>query len=387
MIWLVLGCQEIRSMLVSNYPMNYDVPVAEAKNNLGKDLLVPAKQSKAQITDMVFFDDDQFLMVLHKKGELVVYEYKEGIIGKNVYETELDVRSSAEQGLLGIAFHPQYQDNHLIYLHLTPKEGNDRTEIGEYEYKNNGNTFSLQKKRILLEVDQPYGNHNGGHMEFGFDGYLYIGLGDGGWRDDPHQHGQNTKTLLGTILRIDVQKHISLPDREYQIPPDNPFADSPIFLYGIRNPWKFSILPNGSVIVADVGQNAYEEVHVARSGDNLGWNIQEGRHCFQNPSCDSSALNQPVWEYDHSIGQSITGGVYTKTYKKNWYFVGDFTAGHIWKLPLDEMQKTTSPNVSATLLGTFSILPSTFAITKQDIVYVSDFGSGMIYEIRDTTIQ
>ena len=156
-------------------------------------------------------------------------------------------------------------------------------------------------------------------------------------------------------------------------------------MYGIRNPWKFSILPNGSLIVADVGQNAYEEVHVARSGANLGWNIQEGRHCFENRTCDSSSFNQPVWEYDHSVGQSITGGVYTQHQKKNWYYVGDFTAGHIWKLPLDEIQNQNP--VSEILLGTFSILPSTFAITKQDIIYVADFGTGIIYQIRDTTIE
>ena len=381
MFWFILSCQEIRSLAVEFYPLQYDIPQAQAAT----ETLQKVFKGTPQITDLIFFDDDQYLMVLHKKGQITIYSHQDGVFTHLQDMPKISVKISSEQGLIGGAFHPRFSTNGLLYLHTTPKSGPDRTEIAEYELnvKKQGEPFSLEKKRILLEVDQPYANHNGGHLEFGVDGYLYIGLGDGGWRDDPHSNGQNKETLLGSILRIDVHQS---PEQQYSIPKDNPFDNSPVYLYGIRNPWKFTVLENGKIIVADVGQNAYEEVHIASAGENLGWNIQEGRHCFLNDNCNRSAFNQPIWEYSHSVGRSITGGVVTKFEKgQNWYIVGDFTAGHIWKLSLEHIQK--KDKVEPVKIGTFSILPSTFAITKRNQVYVADFQTGSVYQIHDTSIQ
>ncbi|HKO94269.1 MAG TPA: PQQ-dependent sugar dehydrogenase, partial [Polyangiaceae bacterium] len=194
----------------------------------------------------------------------------------------LDVRSDSELGLLGWAFHPRYRDNGLFYLNDNPRDDKPRrTRISEWHLPLEALGKSpAQLKRVLLEIEQPYSNHDGGQVAFGPDGYLYIGMGDGGSRADPQQHGQNLGSLLGKMLRIDVNA-----EPGYAVPTDNPFVGKPgvkpeIWAYGMRNPWRFSFDPKGRLIAADVGQDLFEEVDIVAAGDNQGWARREATHCF-----------------------------------------------------------------------------------------------------------
>ena len=267
-----------------------------------------------------------------------------------------------------------------VYIHRTPKGGKARTEIAEYTL--HPQTQELEKIRVLFEVEQPYPNHNGGAIRFGPDGHLYIGLGDGGWRNDPKANGQNLATPLGGILRLNV-------DGEDIIPLDNPFVQDDtihdaLWLTGLRNPWKFSVLSDGSIIVADVGQNAWEEVSVAKKGDNLGWNVWEGDICVEDPCDKTDARGEPfvfpVHTYDHSEGQSITGGVvlYGKHEHSGKYIFGDFMSGKVWVLS----DWNSKPHVD--FLAQLEINISLFAQDPLGTTYVSDFGSGTLYRLEFT---
>jgi glucose/arabinose dehydrogenase len=198
---------------------------------------------------------------------------------------------------------------------------------------------------VIMEIPQPYGNHNGGQLAFGPDGYLYIGLGDGGSGSDPTGNGQNVGTVLGAILRIDVEGVSD--EKSYAIPPDNPFVGidgvrEEIWAYGLRNPWRFSFdTETGFLWAGDVGQNRWEEIDVVKKGLNYGWNIMEGRHCFSPATdCDSTALEMPVAEYARAEGCSITGGYVYRGGDVPWlvgaYVYGDFCSGKIWGLGYDD---------------------------------------------------
>ncbi len=238
----------------------------------------------------------------------------------------LDIRALVrdtgnEQGLLGLAFHPNYATNGRFYVNYTAASPSGDTVIAEYTVSADTNVADPASARIILQIDQPFGNHNGGMIDFGPDGYLYIGVGDGGSGGDPLQHGQNTATLLGSMLRIDVD---DTSEGQYGIPTDNPFANSPngaldprpeIWASGLRNPWRFSFdRSNGDLYIGDVGQNALEEIDVqlanSTGGENYGWRTMEGASCF-NPSigCDQTGLVLPVADYSHNDGScSVTGG-------------------------------------------------------------------------------
>jgi len=196
---------------------------------------------------------------------------------------------------------------------------------------------------VVLEVPQPFRNHNGGMIVFGPDGMLYVGLGDGGSADDPQGYGQNLATLLGSILRLDVR--VSTSAEPSRVPPDNPFvatadARPEIWAYGFRNPWRFSFDPqcgdpqSGALWVGDAGQYRFEEVDVVVRGGNYGWNTMEGVHCFQRTSCDQSGLDLPVVEYSHDLGCSVTGGYVYRDGEVSWldcaYIYADFCSGRIW---------------------------------------------------------
>ena len=247
------------------------------------------------------------------------------------------VSGGSEQGLLGLAFHPQFATNHKFYVNYTDRAGD--TQIVEFAVGSDPDTASASVAgRPVLTVDQPYANHNGGQVAFGPDGYLYVGMGDGGSAGDPQGNGQSLGTLLGKILRIDVNG--AAP---YAVPPNNPFvgragARGEIWSYGWRNPWRFCFdRGTGDMIVADVGQNLYEEVDYepqGLSGRNYGWKIMEGYHCYpQNSSCDTAGLTVPVAEYDHGTGCSVTGGyVYrgpSMPELHGTYFYGDYCTGII----------------------------------------------------------
>ena len=252
-----------------------------------------------------------------------------------------------EEGLLGLAFHPDFTDNGYFYVNYT-EHNPRRNVIARYTVNsNNPNQANYNSSQIILEVGQPYTNHNGGQMEFGpNDGYLYISFGDGGSAGDPLGHGQNTTTLLGTLIRIDVDNPSN--GLNYSIPSDNPFVDvigprPEIYAYGLRNMWRFSFdLQTGFLWGADVGQYEYEEINIIESGGNYGWNIMEGTSCYDSPSCNEDGLELPIWEYELYVNGvcSITGG-YVYRGPTLWnltgkYIYGDWCTGDIWALEYSE---------------------------------------------------
>ncbi|MEM0926988.1 MAG: family 16 glycoside hydrolase, partial [Planctomycetota bacterium] len=223
-------------------------------------------------------------------------------------------RGANEEGLLGLAFHPQYAENGKFYVYYTHAT-ETKSILSEFTVsKDDPNRADEDSQRVVMEIDQPYQNHNGGSIEFGPDGYLYVGLGDGGFRNDPVASGQDLSQLLGSILRIDVNG--ASAEQAYGIPDDNPFVKTPgargeIFAYGLRNPWRLAFdSATGDLWVGDVGQELWEEVNVIVKGGNYGWSNREGMSGFGNRAkvAGTSDPIDPVWQYDHRIGRSITGG-------------------------------------------------------------------------------
>ena len=247
------------------------------------------------------------------------------------------VACCGERGLLGIAFHPNYAANGRFYVHYSAPGGD--TRVSAFTVSADPAVADAASEAIILETAQPFSNHNGGRIAFGPDGFLYIGLGDGGSGGDPNGHGQDRSELLGSILRIDVDG-----GTPYAIPQDNPYRGSTNFRqelwnYGLRNPWRFSFdRQTGDLYIADVGQNAHEEIDFQPAGSgagaNYGWNIMEGNSCFQTSGCNRSGLVPPVIDYDHSAGAcSVTGGyVYRGSAiagLAGTYFYGDYCAGWV----------------------------------------------------------
>jgi len=246
--------------------------------------------------------------------------------------------AGGEQGLLGLAFDPEYATTGMFVVHYTDPAGD--THLSTFQVTADPDVADPASEQIILAADQPYPNHNGGQVVFGPDGFLYLGLGDGGAANDPEGRGQDLTELLGSILRLDVQGGPS-----YAVPPDNPFVGQAgvkpeIWGYGLRNPWRFSFdRATGDLYIADVGQNQFEEVDVASAaggagrGTNYGWSVMEGSHCLTGDQCDQTGLTLPAFEYDHGQGCSITGGyVYRGAaipQLQGVYFFGDFCQGWV----------------------------------------------------------
>lgn len=267
-------------------------------------------------------------------------------------DIDAKVLSGGERGLLGLAFHPNYSSNGLFYVHYT-RNGDGASVIAEYSVSADPNIADFGSERVLLTVAQPASNHNGGMIAFGPDGFLYIALGDGGGGGDQFGHGQRTDTLLGTISRIDVTTGAAASG--------NPFGNE-VFLYGLRNPWRFSFDGN-RMYIGDVGQGAWEEVDVVDvfdGGANLGWPIMEGSSCFRPSNCSSAGLELPIAEYSHSAGISITGGYVYRGSEipalDGHYFYGDFAFGWIGSLRFDGSEPVDSrtwSDLSTTSLASF----------------------------------
>jgi glucose/arabinose dehydrogenase len=275
-------------------------------------------------------------------------------------------RGGNEEGLLGLAFDPDYQGNGYFYVYYSA-DNPRRSVLSRFSLdQQDTDVADPESEIIIMEVEQPYSNHNGGQIAFGPDGYLYIGLGDGGSAGDPEANGQNLGTLLGSILRIDVSE-LSGPG-DYEIPADNPFVDTTgaraeIWAFGLRNPWRFSFdLETGLLWAGDVGQGSWEEIDIIAKGANYGWNIMEGLHCYSPASgCDQSGLTLPIAEYDHSQGRcSVTGGYVYRGDQipslQGYYIYGDYCSGDIWALAYDgnvvtENMLLTESGLSITSFG------------------------------------
>lgn len=294
--------------------------------------------------------------------------------------------NSSEQGLLGLAFHPNFTRNGYLYVNYTDKNGD--TRIARFTASNE--SADPRSEKLILAVKQPYANHNGGALKFGPDGYLYIALGDGGSQGDPFDNAQSGNSLLGKILRIDVDN-----GDPYAIPPDNPYAGSgevyqEIWALGLRNPWRISFDPlTGDIWMGDVGQSSREEINRAPSGApgglNFGWNAMEGTLPFEGNN--RPEFTAPVAEYTRSFGCSVTGGyVYAGQAMPEWhgiYFYGDYCSGNIWGLPAntDSVPAQETQAVS-TLLFQSDIRISTFGVDDAGELHVADYSTGVIYRLE-----
>ena len=277
---------------------------------------------------------DARLFVVEQTGRIRVVE-NGALLPTPFLDLRSRVSSGGERGLLSVAFHPRYAENGFFFVDFTDTRGDTRVE--RFRVSADRNRADPASANLVLAVEQPYSNHNGGQIAFGPDGMLYIGMGDGGSGGDPHGHGQDTATLLGDLLRIDVDG-----GDPYAIPPGNPFAGAAagrdeIWATGLRNPWRFSFdRETGLLYVADVGQNAWEEINVAPAGEgglNYGWNVMEASRCYR-PGCRTDGLTLPVLEYAHEGGAcSVTGG---HVYRgdaipaiRGHYFYADYCAGWV----------------------------------------------------------
>ena len=330
-------------------------------------------------------DEGGRIYVAEQRGTIRVLEDGEPL---GIY---LDIRdrvseANREGGIQSFAFHPEYADNGFVFVsYVTGGIATRRTVLSRFSRSaDNPLVADPASEDVLLEVAQPEFNHNGGSIAFGTDGYLYHPLGDGGNSPGPAQNGQDVTTLLGSVLRLDVDSPD--PGLPYGIPSDNPFAGSEgpergeIFAWGIRSPWRLSVdAATGDVWLGDVGQNSYEEVDRIENGGNYGWDIMEGLHCY-NPlvGCSMEGLTLPVWEYDRNDGNSVTGGyVYRGAALPELvgtYIYGDFISGRIWSL---DVSNGVATNVE--LLDT-DLLVSSFGQDASGELYVLDY-FGSVYQI------
>lgn len=331
-------------------------------------------------------DTNRFFLVL-QRGEIQVFPNR-----REANSTKLFLNitgrvdsTGSEQGLLGLAFDPDFQRNGYFYVYYTAASP-DRSVLSRFSQSTvDPYQADPNSETVILEIPQPYPNHNGGQITFGPDGYLYLGLGDGGGGGDPQGNGQNLGALLGKILRINVRNATS--GVKYRIPPDNPFANvtgtrGEIWAYGLRNPWRFSFdNKTGLLWAADVGQNNYEEIDIIKKGGNYGWNIMEGSHCYPAtiPICYKNGLTLPVAEYSHGDGCAVIGGYVYRGTRLNElygaYIYGDYCSGKIWALNFNGSQVTE--NVE--LLDTQRQL-SSFGEDAAKEIYILSF-DGKIYRL------
>jgi glucose/arabinose dehydrogenase len=303
------------------------------------------------------------------------------------------VSKGSEQGLLGLAFHPNFRSNGFFYVDYTRANGD--TVIARYRRSSsNGNVADRSSAYPILTIPQPYANHNGGQLAFGPDGYLYIGMGDGGNIGDPQNRAQNLDSLLGKILRIDVNGGNS--QRRYLIPASNPYVGragrDEIWSSGLRNPWRFSFdHATGDMWIGDVGQGAWEEIDRAKvntsgtsrgRGLNYGWHVLEGTHCYPpGASCSGAGMMGPVTEYDHSQGCSVTGGYVYRGPSipalRDRYVFADYCSGRIWTVP-----RTTAAGAKPQLLVDTSFSISSFGEGGAYELLVVDRAGGAIYRLR-----
>ena len=324
-------------------------------------------------------NDTRYWFVVEKGGKV----WRQRIDGSDrrlALDLSARVESApSEAGLLGIALHPRYAENGAVFLSYTRAGSPLTSVVARYRSRDGGRSIEPDSEQVVLTVAQPYRNHNGGHIVFGPDGYLYYGLGDGGAAGDPEGHGQNRTTLLGALLRIDVNGKAP-----YAIPPDNPFADGggrpEIYAWGLRNPWRWSFdRQNGQLWLGDVGQNQWEEVNQVSAGDNLGWNHWEGKHCYRRTDCSSEGMVMPRAEYSHKEGCSVTGGYVYRGKAlpalQGHYLYGDYCSGKLWAL------NAANPGPHPRELLSSGRRIASFAEDSEGELYLLDNAAGRIFRL------
>ena len=328
-------------------------------------------------------DGSKRLFVTEQRGRLLLI--KGNMVSQRPFLDISDrVSCCGERGLLSAVFPPGYKDKNHFYLNYTDRSGD--TVVARFHVTQDPDLADPKSEEVIIRIRQPYANHNGGQLAFGPDGYLYIGMGDGGSAGDPQGNAQDPSSLLGKMLRIDVG-----PGRKpYAIPPDNPFVQSrtyrpEIWAMGLRNPWRFSFdRKYGDLYIADVGQNRFEEISIepkgSKGGKNYGWNIMEGLHCYKTENCDKKGLVIPIAEYDHDKGCSVTGGMVYRgsgfPQLQGLYIYGDYCSGRIWGL------RQAGGEWMNREIKSSGLSISTFGEDEAGEVYVADYGKGNIYRIE-----
>lgn len=364
-------------------------------------------------------DGSERLFVVERRGMIQIVDAS----GTTAPEPFLDIQarvrdSGSEEGLLGLAFPPGFGSVDHFYVYYTDLSGDN--VLARYRLSGDPNRADPDSEEILLYFDHPtYANHNGGHLAFGPDGYLYVATGDGGGAGDPQGNAQDLGSLLGKLLRLDVEipdpepegavsdgnstsvteapYHLWLPViarqvPEYRIPPDNPFVGDPdardeIWAYGLRNPWRFSFdRESGDLFIGDVGQASWEEIDYqpadSSGGLNFGWNIMEGAHCYNASSCDTTGLTLPIAEYPSEGECAVTGGYFYRgpdeATMQGIYFFADYCSGRIWGLQLGDGDWAMQE-----LLDTPYFI-STFGEDEAGELYLSDYAGGAIYRLIES---
>ena len=324
------------------------------------------------------------IFVVEKPGRIKIVRDGEVEAG-SFLDIEQKVRSSgSEQGLLGLTFHPKFPENGRFFVNYTDLNGD--TVVSEFGLTDNPDRADPESERVLIKIEQPATNHNGGQVKFGPDGYLYIGMGDGGSAGDPEENAQNLGVLLGKMLRVDVDD-----EKPYAIPDDNPFKDRDgarpeIWAYGLRNPWRFSFdSQTRDMYIGDVGQNLWEEIDFqpkgSNGGENYGWDYTEGLHEFEMPrGYDTSGITFPVFEYGRDDGCSVTGGYVYRGKEfpalSGTYLFSDFCTGKLWGL-----RKKEGGDWEWSMLKDTDIQPSSFGEGPDGSIYILDFPKGRVFKI------
>jgi glucose/arabinose dehydrogenase len=332
-------------------------------------------------------DSSGRLFVVEQGGKIKIVNSSGTVLSTPFIDLTSRLVSGGEEGLLGLAFHPNYSTNGCFYVNYTTTRltGNLQTVIAEYKAAPASSNVASMTESILFTVNQPFANHNGGGLAFGADGDLYVGLGDGGSEGDPQGNGQKLTTALGKMLRISVSCNGT-----FSVPADNPFAAQPsptnmIYAYGLRNPFRFSFdRQGGRFFVGDVGQDRFEEVDLVSKGDNDGWNIMEGDSCF-NPGtgCNMVGLALPIFVYDHSQGdETIIGGYVYRGSEiselAGLYIFADEATGRIWTLT----QSSASVWTRALILNAGQFQVTSFGQDQNGELYVTGYSSGTISRIH-----
>jgi glucose/arabinose dehydrogenase len=378
-------------------PVDGDLPVrvVEAFPNLQWDGWEPVSergivQAFRPIVLTHAGDGSNRLFVADQWGVIYVFDNEHDVTGSKVF---LDLRDRVryrdnqnEEGLLGVAFHPDFKQNGDLFVYYTTRSADHTSIVSRFHA--DGDAADPASEQEILRIEEPFWNHNGGTVAFGPDGYLYIGLGDGGSANDPYGNGQNLETWLGSIMRIDVDH--TADGKNYAIPADNPFvgradARPEIYAYGVRNVWRIAFdRETGHLWAGDVGQNLWEEIDIIRKGGDYGWSIREGRHPFGPHGSDASDdLIEPIWEYDHQVGKSITGGFVYRGKNvpalQGKYLYADYVSGLIWALDYDEQAGEVRSNMAIPApVGRYPII--SFGEDEQGEAYftvVSPTGKGI----------